>query len=260
MSLGTALKRSWQVVLPCVVVCVAIAVGVAVLRGPDYKAQSQLFVGSFDVRSAAIPGFVTASVQLADAYSRLATSDAVEAPVARQTGLTSAEVRDRLTASNVPGSPVVRITAEGPSGTAAIDLARAASNETAAQVRALTSRSTEASQLLARYHAVTAEANQAAQRVSRLRSQNASSQRILAAQSTADTTKLRANTEAGLYGAAVANSGGAAQVHVISSAVSATSDRGSVLQQIILVGALAGLVAGGALATLRERRRVLLTR
>ena len=120
MSLGTALKRSWQVVLACVVICVAIAIAVALVRGPDYKAQSQLFVGSFDVRSVAIPGFVTASVQLADAYSRLANSDAVVIPAARQTGLTRAQARARLSASNVPGSPVVRITAEGSSSRAAI--------------------------------------------------------------------------------------------------------------------------------------------
>ncbi|MDX6675001.1 MAG: hypothetical protein QOH11_2419, partial [Solirubrobacteraceae bacterium] len=69
MSLGTALKRSWQVVLAGVLVCVGVAVAVGLLRAPNYKAESQLFVGSYDVRSVAIPGFVTASAQLADAYS-----------------------------------------------------------------------------------------------------------------------------------------------------------------------------------------------
>src|SRR3989440_8504935 len=162
MSLGTALKRSWQVVLACLLVCVGVAVGVGLLRGPDYKAQSQLFVGSFDVRSVAIPGFVTASVQLADAYSRLATSDAIAVPVAHQTGLTLGQVRERLTASNVPGRPVVRITAEGPSRSAAIPLAQPGGNETAAQVRALTSGTGQANQLLARYQADSVSAARAA--------------------------------------------------------------------------------------------------
>ena len=44
MSLGTALKRSWQVVLACVLVCVGVAVAVGFVRAPNYKAQSQLFV------------------------------------------------------------------------------------------------------------------------------------------------------------------------------------------------------------------------
>jgi capsular polysaccharide biosynthesis protein len=254
MSLGTALKRSWQVVLAGVLVCVGVAVAVGLLRAPNYKAESQLFVGSYDVRSVAIPGFVTASAQLADAYSRLATSDAITVPVAHQTGLTLGQVRERLTASNVPGAPVVRVTAEGPSRRAAIELARAASSETTAQVRTLTSSKSEAGQLLAQYQADSASATRAASQVGQLRGQHVSSQVIVAAQTRADLARLRANTSAALYGQARANAGGAAQAHVLSSAVSATSDRGSVIEQLVLVGALAGLVAGGALATLRERR------
>jgi capsular polysaccharide biosynthesis protein len=256
MSLGSALKRSWQVILACVLVCVGAAVAVSLLRGPDYKAQSQLFVGSFDVRSVAIPGFVTASTQLADAYSRLANSDAVVIPAARQTGLTRAQARERLSASNVPGSPVVRITAEGSSSRAAIALARAASDETATQVRALTTSNVEAGQLLTRFRAATTQAAITASRAGQLRSAHASPQTIIAAQTQADTARLRANTVANLYNAALANSGAAAQVHVISAAVSATSDRGDVLQQLILVGGLAGLVAGAGVAALRERRRL----
>jgi capsular polysaccharide biosynthesis protein len=254
MSLGTALKRSWLVVLACVLACCGVAVAVGLVRSPDYKAQSQLFVGSFDVRSVAIPGFVTASVQLADAYSRLATSDAVVVPVARQLGLTRGAVRERLTASNVPGSPVVRITAEGLSRRAAIALARAASEETAAQVRGLTNRNGEADQLLRRFQAASAQAARTASRAGQLRGQHASAQTILAAEAQSETARLRANTIGSLYGQARANSGGAAQVHVINAAQSATNDRGQVLQQLILVGALAGLVAGAALAALREHR------
>jgi uncharacterized protein involved in exopolysaccharide biosynthesis len=254
MSLGTALKRSWQVVLACVLLCVGVAAAVGLVRAPNYKAQSQLFVGSFDVRSVAIPGFVTASVQLADAYSRLATSDAIAVPVAHQTGLTLSQVRERLTASNVPGSPVVRITTEGPNRSAAIKLAKAAANETDAQVRALTSGKGAADQLLARYRTDSITAAAAASQVGRLQSQHASSQTVIAAQAQADIARVRANTSASLYGQARANAGGAAQVHILTTAVSATSDRGSVIEQLILVGALAGLVAGGALATIRERR------
>jgi capsular polysaccharide biosynthesis protein len=259
MSLGTALKRSWQVVLACVLICAGVALAVGLVRAPNYKAQSQLFVGSFDVRSVAIPGFVTASTQLADAYSRLATSDAVTVPVARRTGLTLSQVRERLTSSNVPGAPVVRLTAEGPSRRAAINLAEAASNETATQIRALTSGKGEADRLLASYQADSANAARAASRVGQLRGQHASSDTLIAAQASADLARLQANTSGALYGQARANAGGAAQAHVLSSAVSATSDRGSVIEQLILVGVLAGLVAGGALATLRERR-LLVTR
>jgi capsular polysaccharide biosynthesis protein len=256
MSLASALKRSWLLVLLCVLACVGAGAAISLLRSPVYKADSQLFVGSFDVRSVAIPGFVTASQQLADAYSRLAASDAVVVPVARQLGLTPAKVRERLSSSNVPGSPVVRITAEGASRRTAVELARAASNETVNQVRVLTARTNEADQLLARFKIAAAKSQQADARAARLRAQGASQTTILAAQTDAETAKLGVQTLANLYGEARANSGGVAQAHVVNAAVTATSDRGAVLQQLALLGAVAGLVAGAALAVLRERRRL----
>jgi capsular polysaccharide biosynthesis protein len=254
MSLGSALKRSWSLILVCVLVCAGAGVAIGLLRSPVYKAQSQLFVGSFDVRSVAIPGFVTASQQLADAYSRLAASDAVVVPVARQVGLTPAQVRERLSSSNVPAAPVVRLTAEGPSQRAAVDLGRAASNETVAQVTSLTSRTNEAAQLLTRFKAAAAQSQRADARVARLRARGASQNTILAAQTAAETSKLGVQTLANLYGQARANSGGAAQAHVVNAAVTATSDRGDVLQQLVLLGFVAGLVAGTGLAVLRQRR------
>jgi capsular polysaccharide biosynthesis protein len=256
MLLASALKRSWLLVLVCVLACAGAGIAIGLLRSPVYKAESQLFVGSFDVRSVAIPGFVTASQQLADAYSRLGASDAVVVPVARQLGLTPAQVRERLSSSNVPGSPVVRLTAEGPSRGAAVDLARAATNETVNQVRVLTTRTDEGSQLFARFKTAAAKSQRADARVSRLQSRGASQQAILAAQTDAQTAKLEVQTLANLYGEARANSGGAAQAHVVNSAVTATSDRGQVLQQLVLLGAVAGLVAGAGLAVLRERRRL----
>ena len=256
MLLASALKRSWLLVLVSVLVCAGAGVAIGLLRSPVYKAQSQLFVGSFDVRSVAIPGFVTASQQLADAYSRLAASDTVVVPAARQLGLSPATVRERLSSSNVPGSPVVRLTAEGPSRHAAIDLARAASNETVNQVRVLTTRTDEGGQLFARFKTAAAKSQQADARVARLHSRGASQQAILAAQTDAQTAKLEVQTLANLYGEARANSGGAAQAHVVNAAVTATSDRGQVLQQLVLLGVVAGLVAGAGLAVLRERRRL----
>jgi capsular polysaccharide biosynthesis protein len=257
MSLASALKRSWPVVLACVLVCTGASVAIGLLRSPNYKAESQLFVGSYDVRSVAIPGFVTASNQLADAYSRLAVSDAVVVPVARRLGLTPAVVRERLTSSNIPQSPVVRVTAEGPSRRAAVNLTRAASEETATQVRGLVNRNSQAEQLIPSFEAASAEAARTAARVEQLRGQRASAQAVVAAQTQADTAKLRATVLANLYSEARANSGGAAQVHVVRAAQSATSDRAQVLEQLVLLGVLAGLVAGAGLAALRERRLLL---
>jgi capsular polysaccharide biosynthesis protein len=254
MSLASVLKRSWLLILACVLLCAGASVAIGLLRSPVYKAESQLFVGSFDVRSVAIPGFVTASQQLADAYSRLAASDAVVVPVARQLGLSRAQVRERLSASNVPGAPVVRLTAEGPGRQSAVALARAASDETVSQVSKATSRANEANQLLTRFKAASAKSQLADARAAQLRAQHASQTSILAAQTASETAKLNVQTLASLYGEAQASTGGAAQAHVVNAAVAATSDRGQVLQQLLLLGIVAGLVAGAGLAALRQRR------
>jgi uncharacterized protein involved in exopolysaccharide biosynthesis len=259
MPLASALKRSWLLLVVSVLLCAGVGVAAGLLRTPEYKAESQLFVGSFDVRSVAVPGFVTASVQLADAYSRLASSDAVVVPVSRRVGLSPDEVDRRLTTSNIPGSPVVRLDAVGSSRRAALRLVRAATNETVARIRGLTVRTAEADRVLGQFQAAAAAAQKAESRAALLRArrdggQAIRRQTIIDAQTKAETARLRATALGNLYGEARANSRGAAQAHVIRAAVSASDDRSEVLQRLILLGAAAGLVLGAALAALHQRR------
>jgi hypothetical protein len=149
---------------------------------------------------------------------------------------------------------VVRITAEGPSRRAAVDLARAASDATVSQVRGLTRSADEANKILQQFKVAAAKSQSADARAASLRSQRAPQQAILAAQTEADTARLGVQTLGNLYGEARASSGGAAQAHLVKAAVTATSDRGDVIQQLVLLGVVAGLVAGAGLATLRQRR------
>jgi hypothetical protein len=259
MSLATALKRSWSLVLACVLVAAGIGLIAGLLRDPEYKAESEMYVGSFDVRSLAVPGFVTASLQIADAYSRLANSDAVVVPVAKRLRMTRSEVERRLTATNIPGSPVIRLEGVGPSREAAVDLVRAATAVTASRVRSLTSRNLEADRYFKDFQTAAARAQVASARAARLRSraaqgQGVSTRAVTEAQAKAETARLRATAFANLYGEARANSRGAANVHVIDAGRAATNDRGDVLQRLVVLGVLAGLVVGTALATLRWRR------
>jgi uncharacterized protein involved in exopolysaccharide biosynthesis len=259
MSLASALKRSWLLVAGCVLVFAGVGLIAGLVRDPEYKAESQMYVGSFDVRSLAVPGFVTASLQIADAYSRLANSDAIVVPVAKRLHLTRGEVERRLTASNIPGSPVIRLEGVGPSRRAAVDLVRTATAVTASRVTRLTSRNAEADRYFREFQAAAARAQVAAARAARLRSrvaqgQNVSTRTITDAQAKAETARLRATAFANLYGEARANARGATNVHVIDAGRAATNDRGDVLQRLIVLGVIAGLVIGGALATLRWRR------
>jgi hypothetical protein len=259
MSLASALKRYWLLVLACALLFAGVGLVAGLVRDPEYKAESEMYVGSFDVRSLAVPGFVTASLQIADAYSRLANSDAVVVPVAQRLRVTRGDVARRLTASNIPGSPVIRLEGVGTSRQAAVELVRAATAVTASRVRGLTSRNAEADRYFKEFQAAAARAQVASARAARLRTrvakgESVSTRTITDAQAKAETARLRATAFANLYGEARANSRGAANVHVIDAGRSATDDRGDVLQRLVVLGALAGLVVGAAVATLRWRR------
>jgi hypothetical protein len=243
-------------VVVCVLLCAGAGVAAGLLRSPKYKAESQVFVGSFDVRTVAISGFVTASVQLADAYSRLASSDAVVVPVSQRLGLSRETVRNDLTSSNIPGSPVVRLDATGSNRRSAIRLARTATAVTIERVQRLTTGQSEAERLLRQFRQEVHSAELAESAATRLRDSGAtvSQSKLLAAQTRAETARLRATALGNLYNEVRSNARGAAQAHVIRNALSASDDRSEVLQRLILLGAAAGLVLGAGLATLRQRR------
>jgi hypothetical protein len=256
MSLGSALKRSWSVVLACVVLCTGVAAVTGLLRHPEYKAEARLFVGSLDVRSLAVPGYVLASQQLAAAYSRVAVSSIIEVPVARRSGFSRKQVGDRLSAADIPQSPVVRLRATGPNEDDAVKLVRAATTEMAAYVTKVTSRNAEADELFKRYRAAAERAQALEARAALLRAQDAPERARVDAQTRAETARLNASTVAQLYGQARATSAGAAQVQTLDAGQSATNDRGEVLQRLVLLGLASGLVLGAALASLRLRALV----
>jgi capsular polysaccharide biosynthesis protein len=257
MSLGHALKRSWLVVVACVLLCAGAATAVGLLRQPQYTTDAQLYVGTFDVRTLSRSGIVTASQQLAVAYSRLALTEPVVGPVARQLGLTSQEILRRVSAAHIPGSPVVRIEARGPTRADTVALARAMSAQLAAYVTRFTSREGEASSLLQRFKAETRRASVLEARAAGLREAGADGRTVRDAQAEAETARLRATALAGLYGDARASTAGAVDAHVIQAGYEVTDDRLSVLQLLVFGGVLSGLVLGTALAALRQRRLVL---
>ena len=153
----------------------------------------------------------------------------------------------------------MRIEGVGSSRRAAVDLVHAASATTASRVSRFTSRNADADRNFKRFQAASARAQQAEARALALRTRRANGENvptrtITAAQSRAESARLRATTFANLYGEARANTSGAANVHVIDAGSTATNDRNEVLERLVLLGGLAGLVIGTALATLRWRR------
>jgi uncharacterized protein involved in exopolysaccharide biosynthesis len=68
----------------------------------------------------------------------------------------------------------------------------------------------------------------------------------------ADTAKLRAEDLAARYRASTAEAETASSLDVIAPAATTDSDRGDKLQELIVIGAIAGIVLGFGLALLRS--------
>lgn len=260
MSFGSAFRRSWLIVLVCVLVCTGAGVAVGLERTPEYHADSQLLVGTFDVRTLAIPGFVTAATQLADAYSRLVVSDQIVLPVARRTRLSPSEVRERLSATAIPETVFLRIRATGSSRDDALRLVRAATAVTSTFVNKITRADTQAGALLRRFQAAVAHAQSLEAENGRLKGlarsggQTISKRRLRRAAAEAETARLLVTTLAQLYSETRAGGTGGAQVNVLTAEPRAGNDRNSVLQRLIFLGLVAGLVLGAGLGALRQAR------
>jgi capsular polysaccharide biosynthesis protein len=78
-----------------------------------YSAEATLAVGRIDVPANAVPGYVAANNALASSYSRFVGTDQHIEKVATVAGVTPDEVKSwgRVTATNVPQSPIVRVRA-----------------------------------------------------------------------------------------------------------------------------------------------------
>src|SRR5215211_5809799 len=136
IALDAVRRYPWHALIP-LIACLALALVLSTLRSPIYTAEAQLGIGRIDVSTYSIPGFVSASRDLAAAYSRALRTTAVNRPLARQLHTSPAEVGSRLSASPIPESPVIVVTAKGSSERDAVELANAAKTALIAYVTRL---------------------------------------------------------------------------------------------------------------------------
>jgi uncharacterized protein involved in exopolysaccharide biosynthesis len=260
-SLLQALARRWWLVLLPALALLAVAVAIGVTRSPTYTATTQSNVGSIDARTQALPGFVEGAKSLASAYSRIVESDRIVRAAGARAGLSAPTVRDRLSATPVPGSPIVTIAATGPTSDDAARLATAATSELDTYVKSLEGASSRAADLLRQYRERTSSANRLDAQYERLRSQRqddagaVSASRLADVKTRADTDRLRAQTLGQMYTEARSQDQGAAQINLLKGATEATSDRKSVLQRLAFVGLFGGAAIGVGLVALGEGRR-----
>ena len=260
-GLGRALRRRPLWVLLPLLLLTAAGVGGGLARAPVYRAESRLLVGKVNPGTPTLPGFVQASVALADAYSRSIGATDVVVPVAARLGISPLTAAARLTASPVPQSPVIRVIGEGPSASAATALSALASRRLVRYVARLNAGSGNGTALLSAYKRASIAYSRAAARADALAADAArhpspaAARALDDARAARDAAQLRARAAGAAYaGDQQTYSASTGIVSVLALAQQASSDRVHKLELLGFVGLLVGGVLGLGLAWWREDR------
>ena len=248
------LRHPFLALLP-VVVLAAVALAGTLVRSPQYTAEARLNVGRIDVPAYTLPGVIYGNQSLAQSYARAITAPAVVNAATRAVRISESTALTRLTATPVPQSTVIRVDATGASKESAIALANAAGRGLTTYVIKL-NQNAQANTVLRDYQRAQSDVDAAQRRVgSAQRSGNAAT--VQQAQVNLQTAQLKASTLEQRYRFESGNAAPPNLVQMLSPATTATSDFSSRLQEVLLIGLVAGVVVGLALALLRANAELL---
>ena len=253
----------WPIVVFFVLLFAAGGYYVSTTRSPQYSSTATINVGRTDVRVQALPGYVQGAQALASSYSRIVTSDEIVDPIAKRLGLEPGDVRDRLSATPISGSPIFSISATGDDEQSAIQLAQAATKQMRTYVTQTDKGDNSATELMSQYRKQVRLSSSLDRQIERIRANirngvgdpDTQRTRLIRAQTDQQTADLRKQSLQSLYVQQIATDTSTAGIQVLSPAASATSDKDSTQQKLIAVGAIAGLVVGLAVAAMFGRRR-----
>ncbi len=257
-----AVRRHWFVAVVPVVLLVAAAVVLGSKRSVTYTSTANLSVGHVYVTDpAGIPTIVEATQSLASVYSRAVNSSAVVQDTRRRLLREHASsVSGGLSATPIPQSPLIKVSADSRSQQAAMALANAGAAALAAYVNRQLRDNNATTTISARYLQASMAFRRSLDTSKRLarryadkptRANRAARDRATAA---TDTAQLRRDALSASYQSAVQGGVSSVGVSVFSPASRPTSDRSRMMQILVFVGLLGGLAAGIALALLRTSR------
>ena len=254
-------REHWRLILAPVLVLTAVLAAVGLLRQPVYESHSQLIIGKVDARIGGVSAFLTTTTSLGKGYTRLLYAEGVVGPTARRTGLSRAEVRERVRAVVDQTAPVVNVYAEGASAAEARELANAVSASMVRLINRSNRPDPAPEEALARFRrASTVHENlvdrlQAAERRLGNRANPPAAQRLALARLRADERKalLRMNALEVAYEASLSDTS-YNLVRVLTKAEGASSDRRRILAFAVYCGLVAGAATGIGLVLLRLRR------
>jgi uncharacterized protein involved in exopolysaccharide biosynthesis len=231
------------------------------LRTPTYTATSQLVVGQLNVADPSAVGTVVQATQtMAAVYSRMINSAGVRKGIVDTAHGKAAG--SEITATPIPGSPLIRVTATGNSRGNATAVANAAADSLRKYARGYGTSSDRSSAIYRDYKAAALRVNRAQAKAGALAaaySHNRSAalkQQLSVAQADADAAKLRRDSLRFNYGTSQQSVQFTPAVNTFTVAAGATSDRKSMMEILGLIGLVAGAALGAALATSALKRRM----
>ena len=246
-----ALRHPLLLVVPLVVmVLAALAVGLA--RSPVYSAEARLSVGRVNVPAYTLQSVIQGNATLAAGYARAISAGPVIARAAKVAGVSPATARSVLSASQIPETTLIRVEATAPDRGTAVALANGGGQGLISYVTQLNSDPGSAA-VIAQYDKTEAHIQSLEYRLSRLPAHAGAGARRYAAglQAEIQTARLEALDLANRYQVDRGSEPGPGTVQMLVPAATAGSDRSSVLERALLIGAAAGLVLGCALALAR---------
>ncbi|MFT4034186.1 MAG: hypothetical protein QM679_01265 [Patulibacter sp.] len=92
-----------------------------------YSASSDVGIGTGGVAGQALPGYAQAVQTLAENYSQMVRTPELLTSLSKKTGIASVELSDRLAATRIPDSSVIRLSVAASSETDAVKLANVVS-------------------------------------------------------------------------------------------------------------------------------------
>ena len=251
--LRAAIAHPIALVLP-IVICVVGALTLTLGRDAVYTAETRLSVGRIDVATQAIPGVVAGTQALASSYSRLVDAQEVLAPVAESTGLPATDLRDRVSGSPIPESPLFIVEATADTEEGAVELVNLTAESLSRYVSRVNSGGDASAGLLKQYRQAVAQAERAQANLNRANNQGTPAD-VQQATAAVRTFELRVEVLGDLYRQSLQGTASSNQIQVVNPASDAESDAGSFRRRIVLLAVLAGLVTGLILAGLATRRQ-----
>jgi capsular polysaccharide biosynthesis protein len=249
LGLLESLRRHVVLLLVPVVLLVAGAVAYGLNRTPEYTSEARVNVGGLNLTDQSIPGYTTAVQQLSVAYARSIDAAAVVDPVARKLGMTPNDVLDRISATPVQGSAVLRIRATGTDATTARRLADAATDSLIAYALELNAGRGTSEVLLARFQQASRDFQNARSQLARAPARGSARERL---ETRTDIARLEMQTAGFLYQQSQAGQATTNIVQKLTPGGRATSDRDAMLKDLIAGALIAGLLIGVGLAVARE--------